>query len=42
MSLGKKKISLKNMVAPQANLNLAPLGTWLFLREQLALFPSKT
>jgi hypothetical protein len=28
----------KNIIAPQSNLSLVPLGTWLFLEEQLKPF----
>jgi hypothetical protein len=38
MSLRGNKISLENMIVPHANLNLAPLGKWLFIREQLKPF----
>jgi hypothetical protein len=39
MSLKRRSsFSLENMVAPRGNLSLAPLGTWLFLTEQLKPF----
>jgi hypothetical protein len=38
MSLKRSSFSLENMVAPRGNLSLAPLGTWLFLKEQTYTF----
>jgi hypothetical protein len=34
----RRYFSSKNIVAPQSYLSLVPLGTWLFLEEQLKPF----